>query len=104
MLPARGIFQDRENVPFQALVISFSKRHVTLPKSRLIAVGNELPESLIAYDELALSSKTEEKEQSNTEESDARWAQIEQHHQVAVEDEKRMKHDWKQDIQVHDKF
>lgn len=46
--PAQGVYKVRQNVPFQILVTSFSKRSVTLPKSMLTTGGTELSNAIVA--------------------------------------------------------
>lgn len=85
------MYKVRENVPLQIGGPIFSKTPVTLPKHLLIALGPEPPETLVAYDELAPSSKTDVSTVPNKTSEDQR-TQTEWHLQMAKEDEWRKTH------------
>lgn len=81
------------------MLTSFSITPVALPMCNLIAVGTMPIEVIIAYDELASASRTDVNAVHSKEMND-RWTQIEQHQQVATGGEKRMTHDWRQEIEI----
>lgn len=101
-LPARKIYEVRENVPLEEVVKNLSKRPVAYTKNILIAVGPELAETIFAFDELTLSSKN--LDEVTNKESDNGWTTTERHQQVAAEDEKREMHSWRQEKQIEDNF
>lgn len=69
-----------------------------LPKNMLIAVGVEQAETIIAYDRLGPSSNSEGEEVRNIVWND-QWALTERPQQVTTKDEKRMMHEWGQELQ-----
>lgn len=69
----------------------------------LITINTKTPGITISYDELVSSSRAKviAAHYKNPEEQ---WMHIEEHQQVAMEDDERKTHKWQQGIQIEDKF